>query len=73
MTSSSIRAVEASAAIVMRPVCRRPVSGLRIRFNYAVAMAITFMSCVILLVPEHPQKQASICQRHHSFEVCRVW
>jgi hypothetical protein len=27
----------------------------------------------LLLAPEDPRAQATICQRHHSFDVCRVW
>ena len=27
----------------------------------------------VLLAPEDPRAQATICQRHHSFDVCRVW
>ena len=27
----------------------------------------------LLIAPEEPDAQASICQRHYSAEVCRVW
>ena len=35
--------------------------------------ASVLVSAAFVFVPEQPQRQASICQQHHSAEACRVW
>ncbi len=32
-----------------------------------------FIMYTLLLAPENPQQQASICERHNSVEACQVW
>ena len=36
-------------------------------------LAVLVFGVAVLLAPEDPRAQATICQRHHSFDVCRVW
>ncbi|QNI41089.1 putative conserved membrane protein [Synechococcus sp. A15-28] len=36
-------------------------------------VALTVLAGALTLAPEDPRAQASICQRHHSVEACRVW
>ncbi len=41
-------------------------------FKYSILAALVF-GVALVLAPEDPREQATICQRHHSFDVCRVW
>jgi hypothetical protein len=41
-------------------------------FTRTILAALVF-GVALLLAPEDPRAQATICQRHHSFDVCRVW
>jgi hypothetical protein len=41
-------------------------------FKQFILAALVF-GVALVLAPEDPRAQASICQRHHSFDVCRVW
>ena len=36
-------------------------------------LAALVLGVALVLAPEDPRAQATICQRHHSFDVCRVW
>lgn len=36
-------------------------------------IAAALLVSALLLAPEEPVQQASICQRHHSVDACRVW
>ena len=37
------------------------------------AAAAALVGGAFLLAPEQPERQASICQQHHSVDACRVW
>jgi hypothetical protein len=41
-------------------------------FKQTILAALVF-GVALVLAPEDPRAQATICQRHHSFDVCRVW
>ena len=41
-------------------------------FKQSILAALVF-GVALVLAPEDPRAQATICQRHHSFDVCRVW
>ncbi|WP_255441816.1 hypothetical protein [Synechococcus sp. M16.1] len=36
-------------------------------------LTAALLAGAVVLAPEDPGVQASICQRHHSSDVCRVW
>ncbi|MCB4428042.1 serine protease inhibitor [Synechococcus sp. MU1643] len=36
-------------------------------------LTAALLASAVVLAPEDPGVQASICQRHHSSDVCRVW
>ena len=36
-------------------------------------MVGVLIASAMLLAPEEPVEQASICQRHNTMEACRVW
>ncbi|QNI49769.1 putative conserved membrane protein [Synechococcus sp. RS9915] len=38
-----------------------------------VIVALAVLGGAMTLAPEDPRSQASICQRYHSAEACRVW
>ena len=69
MTSSSLSVLSATAPIV----ARRSVMRLRLPQSVGVLMATALVTGAFVLAPEQPQQQASICERHHSAAVCRVW
>ncbi|MEB3253475.1 MAG: hypothetical protein VKI93_02065 [Synechococcus sp.] len=47
---------------------------LRIRITaMRSVVAFTVLAAALTIAPEDPRSQASICQRHHSQEACRVW
>ncbi|WP_392350091.1 hypothetical protein [Parasynechococcus sp.] len=43
--------------------------GLPVRGVLVGALIVS----ALLLAPEEPVEQASICQRHNTVEACRVW
>jgi len=46
----------------------------RLRLGQLVVPAVVAASLsALLLVPEQPQAQADICQRHNGAAACRVW
>ncbi|MEY4772775.1 hypothetical protein [Vulcanococcus sp.] len=46
----------------------------RLRVRQLVAPAVVAgLLAALLLVPEQPQAQADICQRHNGAAACRVW
>ena len=36
-------------------------------------LALAVLTAALLLAPDDPRSQATICERHHSFDACRVW
>ncbi|WP_170951219.1 MULTISPECIES: hypothetical protein [unclassified Synechococcus] len=36
-------------------------------------LTAALLASAVALAPEDPSVQASICERHHSSDVCRVW
>ena len=36
-------------------------------------VALAMLIAALLLAPDDPRSQATICERHHSFDACRVW
>ncbi|OUW56169.1 MAG: hypothetical protein CBD48_02755 [Cyanobacteria bacterium TMED188] len=36
-------------------------------------LMLALLSAAAVMAPEDPKAQASICQRHHSQDACRVW
>ena len=57
MTTSSLDRVSARARSVFSPSI----------VAFAVLMA------ALVIAPDDPSSQASICERHHSSDACRVW
>jgi len=46
----------------------------RLRLGQLVVPAVVAAALTaLLLVPEQPQAQADICQRHNGAAACRVW
>jgi hypothetical protein len=41
-------------------------------FKQSILAGLVF-GVALVFAPEDPRAQATICQRHHSFDVCRVW
>jgi len=50
---------------------RDPVKGRIVTGRFIVALAV--LAAALMLAPEDPGAQASICQRHHSPAACQVW
>ena len=69
MTSSSLSVLSSDTPIV----ARRPVMRLRLPQSVGALMTAALVTGAFVLAPEQPQQQASICERHHSPDVCRVW
>ena len=46
-------------------------SDFKVRWSLGVVIASLFFA--ICLAPESPNELASICERHNSEVVCRVW
>lgn len=69
MTSSSLSVLSSGTPIV----ARRPVMRLRLPQSVGALMTAALVTGAFVLAPEQPQQQASICERHHSADVCRVW
>ena len=67
MTSSSLSVLSSDTPIV----ARRPV--MRLPQSVGALMTAALVTGAFVLAPEQPQQQASICERHHSADVCRVW
>ena len=36
-------------------------------------VALAVLTAALLLAPDDPRSRATICERHHSFDACRVW
>jgi len=50
---------------------RVPVKGRIVAGRSILALAV--LAGALMLAPEDPGAQASICQRHHSAAACQVW
>ena len=50
---------------------RDSVKGRIVAGRFIVALAV--LAGALMLAPEDPGSQASICQRHHSPAACQVW
>ena len=48
-------------------------SGAAVARTGSLLLAAALITGAFLLAPERPEQSASICQRYHSVEACRVW
>lgn len=57
-----------------RPLVRRQ-GGVALAAEPGMPLLLAAVLCVmaLLVVPERPQDQEAICQRHTGVEACRVW
>lgn len=62
------------AAQRRRPLVRRQAEvALAAEPGRPLLLAAVLCVLALLVVPEHPQDQEAICQRHTGVEACRVW
>ena len=51
-------------------------NGASAQARYAISRSIVALAVLItalVLAPDDPRSQASICERHNSPDACRVW
>lgn len=76
MVSSSFRAVSGTVSILPSPQRERADCSNHVSTVGVPLVALLVASLVtgaLLIAPEQPAELASICERHHSPAVCRVW
>ena len=73
MVGSSLRV--ASASYSMLPERQWPIRshGEEHQTIWKLSVAIAFLCCAVVLVPERPEQLASICERHNPEIACQVW
>lgn len=73
MAADSLYISSASRIILPRATFRCLISELQriraIKFGIFLGL-VTF---AIAVAPERPEQLASICEKHHSVDACRVW
>jgi hypothetical protein len=68
-----MRSVRVRSQLAARPARKRATAGPEpLGLPSALAVGVLVLMAAIL-VPERPQDQAAICQRHNGPVVCRVW
>ncbi|MGE4582548.1 MAG: hypothetical protein AAEC03_09400 [Synechococcus sp.] len=50
----------------------RASARARFAFSPSIVAGVVLIAALVL-APDDPSSQASICERHHSSDVCRVW
>ena len=73
MASSYFRASAISVSMLPRRACPRIVPGWQIGWAYQFVLPAALLTGAMLVAPEQPEQQASICQRHHPVVACQVW
>ena len=73
MASSYVSASEISVSMLPRRACPRIVQGRQIGWAFHFVLPAALLTGAMLLAPEQPEQQASICQRHHPVVACQVW
>ena len=73
MASSYLRASAISVSMLPRRACPRIVQGRQIGSAFHFVLPLALLTGAMLLAPEQPEQQASICQRHHPVVACQVW
>ena len=49
-------------------------ASARARYAFSPSIvAVVVLIAALVLAPDDPSSQASICERHHSSDACRVW
>ena len=73
MASSSFAATETSR--IMMPSQSFCKSSIKFKnaWSWRIAFALVCLTFAMVLVPESPQKLASICERHNPTIACQVW
>ncbi len=73
MASSCLRASAISVSMLPRRACPRIVQGQQRGWAFHFVLPAALLTGAMLLAPEQPEQQASICQRHHPVVACQVW
>ena len=73
MVSAPLSLSPTARVILSRQVANRAFSKIQSSFSVGFAIAFACLAFVSVFVPEKPHELASICEKYHSVNACRVW
>ena len=73
MVSAPFSLSPTDSAILSRQDRNRVFSKIQSSFSLGFAIALASLAFVSAFVPEKPHELASICEKYHSVNACRVW
>ena len=73
MVCSSFQGPLLSKSILAKSGSRRPTTEIQLGSHFRVLLVLAFTMVALVLAPEQPEQQASICQSHNPIAACVVW
>ncbi|MFL0777199.1 MAG: serine protease inhibitor [Prochlorococcus sp.] len=73
MACSCLRLSAISRPMLPRQASCRPVVGQQVGWAVRAVVAVIVLMSAMVLAPERPELQASICERHNPVSACQVW
>lgn len=73
MASSYLHTSTIPEPMLPRRDCSRAAQGQQTGFAFGFVLAAALLTGAMLLAPEQPEQQGSICERHNPVLACQVW
>ena len=73
MVCSSFQSPLLSKSMLAKSVSRRSTAEIQIGSHFRVFLVLAFIIVALVLAPEQPEQQASICKNHNPIAACVVW
>ncbi|HGY5548792.1 MAG TPA: serine protease inhibitor [Prochlorococcus sp.] len=73
MVSSYLHTSTIPEPMLTRRACSGTAQGQQTGFAFGSVLAAALLTGAMLLAPEQPERQGSICERHNPVLACQVW